>query len=35
MFAPRGIVGLWREWLVRLTERDNGAAADAGLRTEP
>ncbi len=35
MFAPKGIVGLWREWLARLTERESEAAVDARLRTEP
>jgi branched-chain amino acid transport system permease protein len=40
IFAPKGIVGLWRDWLTRLTER--GAAvpepelrAEPKLRTEP
>jgi branched-chain amino acid transport system permease protein len=31
MFAPKGIVGLWHDWLARLTGRD----AAAELRTEP
>ncbi len=35
MFAPRGIVGLWREWLARLTEPESGTAVDVRLRTEP
>jgi branched-chain amino acid transport system permease protein len=35
MFAPRGIVGLWNEWLGRLTDRGNNGtrepATEAGL----
>ena len=31
----KGIVGLWREWLVRLTEREPAAAVETKLRTEP
>jgi len=33
IFAPRGIVGLWREWLGRLDEPRG--AVPAALRTEP
>jgi len=35
IFAPKGIVGLWREWLLRLTEREPAAAVETKLRTEP
>jgi branched-chain amino acid transport system permease protein len=37
MFAPKGIVGLWRGWLDRLDERDEAAAGavERELRTEP
>src|SRR5262249_2258307 len=33
MFAPKGIVGLWHEWLVRLTERSASASAKTKLQT--
>jgi branched-chain amino acid transport system permease protein len=35
IFAPKGIVGLWREWLLRLTEREPAATVETKLRTEP
>jgi branched-chain amino acid transport system permease protein len=35
MFAPKGVVGLWREWLARLTERRATVSVKAALRTEP
>ena len=35
IFAPKGVVGLWRDWLARLTERDSTFSVDAQLRTEP
>jgi len=35
MFAPKGIVGLWRDWLARLNERDVEPAVPTKLRTEP
>ncbi len=35
ILAPKGIVGLWRDWLARLTERSDSAAIEAKLRTEP
>jgi branched-chain amino acid transport system permease protein len=36
MFAPKGVVGLWNDWVARLTERDEEAPATAAtLRTEP
>jgi branched-chain amino acid transport system permease protein len=35
IFAPKGIVGLWRDWLTRLTERGVSASVETKLRTEP
>ena len=36
IFAPKGVVGLWREWLTRLTERGTTTlSVEAKLRTEP
>jgi branched-chain amino acid transport system permease protein len=35
IFAPKGVVGLWHDWLARLTERDAALALDPKLRTEP
>ena len=39
IFAPKGVVGLWRQWLASLSDRDavpaDAAPADAKLRTEP
>ncbi len=40
IFAPKGIVGLWRDWLLQLTERaarDHGRnqAADRAMTHEP
>jgi branched-chain amino acid transport system permease protein len=35
IFAPKGIVGLWRGWLVRLTERPSKTSVEAKLQTEP
>jgi hypothetical protein len=35
MFAPKGLVGLWHEWLVRLTERAADPSVETQLRTEP
>jgi branched-chain amino acid transport system permease protein len=35
MFAPRGIVGLWHEWLTRLTARAAAGSVETKLRTEP
>ena len=36
MFAPKGIVGLWRQWMAQLSERGAAApAAESKLRTEP
>jgi branched-chain amino acid transport system permease protein len=35
IFAPKGIVGLWRDWLTHWTERDAKAAVETKLRTEP
>ncbi len=37
MFAPKGVVGLWNDWIARVTERDEApsGAAVPNLRTEP
>jgi branched-chain amino acid transport system permease protein len=35
IFAPKGVVGLWREWLTRLTERGTTVSVETKLRTEP
>jgi len=35
MFAPRGIVGLWNDWIARLVERGKAPSGGAELRTEP
>jgi branched-chain amino acid transport system permease protein len=35
IFAPKGVVGLWHDWLARLTERGATAAVKTELRTEP
>jgi branched-chain amino acid transport system permease protein len=39
IFAPKGIVGLWRQWIALLVERGAGktgaSVADSKLRTEP
>src|SRR6266849_1362749 len=35
IFAPKGIVGLWRDWLTHWTERDTEASVETKLRTEP
>jgi branched-chain amino acid transport system permease protein len=35
IFAPKGIVGLWHDWLTRLTERGAEPAVETKLRTEP
>jgi len=35
IFAPKGVVGLWREWLALLTESDATASVEVALRTEP
>jgi branched-chain amino acid transport system permease protein len=35
MFAPKGIVGLWRDWLMHLTERSAARPAEPKLQTEP
>jgi branched-chain amino acid transport system permease protein len=35
MLAPKGIVGLWSDWLTRVTERNEGPAVEAKLTTEP
>jgi branched-chain amino acid transport system permease protein len=35
MFAPKGIVGLWRDCIDRLFDREAQVAAETKLRTEP
>jgi branched-chain amino acid transport system permease protein len=35
IFAPKGIVGLWRDWLARMDERDAASAVETELRTDP
>lgn len=34
IFAPKGVVGMWRDWLTRLDER-SGTAVKSKLRTDP
>jgi hypothetical protein len=35
IFAPKGVVGLWRDWLARMDERDAASAVETELRTDP
>jgi branched-chain amino acid transport system permease protein len=35
MFAPKGVMGLWHDWLARLAERSAPASIETALRTEP
>ncbi len=35
IFAPKGIVGLWRTWLLQLTERPLETSVETKLQTEP
>ena len=36
IFAPKGMVGLWRDWLARIGRTFERSAADATkLRTDP
>jgi branched-chain amino acid transport system permease protein len=35
IFAPTGVVGLWNEWLTRLTERIDKTSVKPELRTDP
>jgi branched-chain amino acid transport system permease protein len=35
IFAPKGVVGLWHDWLTRPSERSAAAPVEAQLRTEP
>lgn len=35
MFAPKGIVGLWREWLARINAGSGEPSLDPELRTQP
>jgi len=34
IFAPKGIVGLWDEWLMRLTDRQTAGSVGASLSAE-
>jgi branched-chain amino acid transport system permease protein len=35
IFAPKGVVGSWNEWLTRLTERIDKTSIKSELRTNP
>src|SRR5262245_13362330 len=35
MFAPKGVVGLWNDFISRIAERGGEAAVETKLRTEP
>jgi branched-chain amino acid transport system permease protein len=35
IFAPKGVVGLWNEWLTRLTSRLDKTSIKSELRTNP
>jgi branched-chain amino acid transport system permease protein len=36
IFAPKGVAGLWNDWIARIVERhDTASSAAAELRTEP
>ncbi len=35
IFAPKGVVGLWNDWIVRIAERPAPPPRAAELRTEP
>ena len=35
MFAPKGVVGLWNDWIARIAERDSVPGRAVELRTEP
>jgi branched-chain amino acid transport system permease protein len=35
IFAPKGVVGLWNEWLTRLTEPIEKTSIKPELRTDP
>jgi branched-chain amino acid transport system permease protein len=35
IFAPKGVVGLWNDWILRITERPADPAGPAKLRAEP
>ena len=34
VFAPKGLVGLWRDWLDRWSERTTEEPVKAQMRTE-
>ncbi len=35
IFAPRGIVGFWNDWIARIVERGGAPSGAVKLRTEP
>ena len=35
IFAPKGVVGLWNDWIVRIAEGSRAEAGTTKLRTEP
>jgi len=35
IFAPKGVVGLWNDWIARLCSRGEAGAGAVELRTEP
>jgi branched-chain amino acid transport system permease protein len=35
IFAPKGVVGLWNDWIARVVERGKAPSGAAELRTEP
>ena len=35
IFAPKGVVGLWNDWVARLSARGEARAGGVELRTEP
>jgi branched-chain amino acid transport system permease protein len=35
IFAPKGVVGLWNDWIARITERRSVPSGATQLRTEP
>ncbi len=35
IFAPKGVVGLWRTWLMQLTDRPIKRSVETKLQTEP
>jgi hypothetical protein len=35
MFAPKGVVGLWNDWIASIVERGQAPSGAVALRTEP